>query len=244
MFDDNVACTYGSNQIEVIEAGNQVIIKAIVERFEETNLYVKVGSEFFVFIVRYNSSPRQLLHNYQKAAVQSGGGTKSTTVIDVKTHNELKRDSIVKDSIANAHLENCRKIKSMPQDIFDRAETRYDMMFLVTNMYVKDNHIYIRLGIQNESDIDYNVQFVRFEVRNANKKVKAISEQKVELLPVYVESDPEVVKAKSFETPIYVLEEFTIDKNRKLHIEIWEKDGDRILQFSLSYRDILKIKQL
>jgi len=244
IFDGDAKSTYGNEDIEVLEIGNKIVIKALKEGFEETNLYVEVGTVAHVFIVRYAHSPKQHLYNYQKSALISSAGTSSQNVVNVKTQMEVRKDSLQKDSIATMHDENCRLINSKGQAIFDRAESKYKIMFLTTNMYVKDSHFYIKLGIQNGSEIDYRIQFIRTEIRNASNRMKATSEQKVQLIPSYINNPATNVKANTFSTPILVFEEFVLDKNRKFHIEMWEQSGDRILQFDITYQDILKIKEL
>jgi conjugative transposon TraN protein len=244
VFDGIAKCTYGSEDIEVVEAGNQVVVKALKEGFEETNLYVKVGSKFFVFIVKYEDNPKKMLYNYQKSALTSNEGTSTRTVTDVKSEEQITKAKAKVDSISLLHQLNCQKINSKRQEIFDIAEAKSNMMFLVSNMYVKDNHFYIKMGIQNESEIDYKIQFIRFEIRNTQKRLKASSDQQIVIDPVYVHDQDSNVQGKSVSTPIFVFEEFILDKNRKIHVEIWEKEGDRILSFDISYKEILKLKEL
>jgi len=52
------------------------------------------------------------------------------------------------------------------------------------------------------------------------------------------------VLPKSKNEYIYVFEKFTIQDNKKFTIEIWEKSGDRTLEFSFYSEDVLKIDNL
>lgn len=258
VFDKEAKAKFGSPDIEVEHAGNQIFVTVIKEFFEETNLFVKSNGRYHVFIVRYAENPDKLLYNYQekfrrierikqqkaKGIPSSSPQTTDRELIDYARIEEQIADSLKKDSIASVHDENCNKINSKPQEIFDRAISKHKMLFLLSNMYVNNGHFYLKMGIQNESDVDYHVNFVKFEIRNSGKRISNTSVQKIVKEPVYIYEKADTITAKSFRTPIYVFKEFVLDKNRMVHIEIWEKKGDRILEFNLTHKDILSIKEL
>jgi hypothetical protein len=230
VFNNNTKITYGSEQIEATSIENKVLVKALVENFEETNLFVEEGNQIHVFTIRYKANPEKSLYNY-KSTIE-----KKDTVIEkslVKKTNDTIQYNL-----------NSKKLKLKKQEVFDVAQDKYKMLFLLSNINVANNDIYMRLVLKNNSEIDYNISFVKFEIRNTKKKFKKTSVQNIELTPKYVFQLPNTVKGNATIFPIFTLDEFVLDKNRKLHIEVWEKSGDRILQIELDHKTILKTKQL
>lgn len=250
VFDGKAQGNYVSEAVELEYIGNQVFIKVIdVQLFVETNIFIKENDNYHVFILKYQDNPKKLLYNYQakflkSKQLQAKREELGAEFIDYQKTEQLMADSLRRDSISKLHAKSCKKISTKPQEIADRAIAKHKMLFLISNMYVKDGFFYFRLGLQNESDVDYKLNFIKFEIRTASKRVTAASEQTLEIKPVHIYEKADVIEARTFNTPIYVFNEFTLDKNRILHLEVWETQGDRILEFNLTSSDILKIKEL
>ena len=109
----------------------------------------------------------------------------------------------------------------------------------VIGTYIKNDIIYYQLRIKNHSPIDYDIEVLRFYIRD-KKKGKRTAVQENELKPLYVSGN--IAQVKSFNQNIIVvaLDKFTIPDKKFMGIQIMEKNGGRHLMMKLNNKDILK----
>jgi len=120
---------------------------------------------------------------------------------------------------------------------------KWDMQCRVNGIYIKDNVMFFQLTLENESQIDYTIDFVRFYVRD-RKKGKRTAIQENELKPLYVAGNLSQVKANSSSALVVALDKFTIPDAKYLAIEMNEKNGGRNLLLKLSNKKIIKARML
>ncbi|MBK8310908.1 MAG: DUF4138 domain-containing protein [Chitinophagaceae bacterium] len=65
-------------------------------------------------------------------------------------------------SYANAILDNQRTVKHI-------KDKKYNMLARVKGIYIKDNVIYYQLFIENKGSIDYDVDLLRFFIKDKRK---------------------------------------------------------------------------
>lgn len=239
IFDEDTKVLPGSEQIQATTDANTVTIIALEEYFEETNLIVKEGNRYHSFILRYNDSPKQYIFPYTSGTQKSGSIVIDSSQI-LKENAEIQKETLLNE---NYHLLS-KLVFNKQQTISDIGDITGKVYFMLLNMYVKDDLIFFKVGINNKSKIDYKIQRVSFDIRNIDKRLKPSSNQKVQKSILYTFNELSNVKAKTSETMVFVLDKFTLDNERKLHIEMWEEGGDRICQFELSANQLLEIEQL
>jgi len=133
---------------------------------------------------------------------------------------------------ANSILEN-------PKTMIGIRNASWDMVARVIGIYIKDDVIYYQLDLQNASPIDYDINFLRFYIRD-KKKTKRTAIQESELSPIYIAGNTVQVKANSSHSIVVALDKFTIPDAKFLAIEIGEKNGGRNLLMKVSNRKIIK----
>jgi conjugative transposon TraN protein len=118
-----------------------------------------------------------------------------------------------------------------------------DMIARVIGIYIREDVIYYQLDLQNESQIDYDINFLRFYVRD-KKKAKRTTVQEAEIAPLYIAGNASGVKAGTHNSIVVALNKFTIPDAKYLAIEIGEKNGGRNLLLKVNNRKILKATSL
>jgi conjugative transposon TraN protein len=133
---------------------------------------------------------------------------------------------------ANSVLDN-------PKTMSGVKNASWDMVARINGIYIKDDVIFYQLDLQNQSSIDYDINFLRFYIRD-KKKSKRTAIQENELSPLYIAGNTLQVKAGSHHVIVVALDKFTIPDARYLAIEIGEKNGGRNLSLKVNNRKIIR----
>jgi len=135
-------------------------------------------------------------------------------------------------SYANAILDNQRTVKHI-------KDKKYNMLARVKGIYIKDNVIYYQLFIENKGSIDYDVDLLRFFIKD-KRKSKRTAVQETEQKPLHIAGNATKVKARSNSVIVVALEKFTIPDAKYLAVQVMEKNGGRHLSMKVSNRKILQ----
>ncbi len=136
-----------------------------------------------------------------------------------------------------------RSILDNPQTITGLKDASWDMRARVIGIYIKDDVMYYHLDIQNQSSLDYEVNFLRFYIRD-KKKSKRTAIQEVELIPLCSTGNTSQVKAKEHNAIVVALKKFTLPDAKYLAIEIGEKNGGRNLLIKVHNRNLIHANPL
>ncbi|HUZ59198.1 MAG TPA: conjugative transposon protein TraN [Hanamia sp.] len=194
---------------QVKEADNILLIKAAGKDFPETNLTV-ITSDGSTYNFSVDYENKPLLFVYN-LPVQSSASLAT---------------------YANSILDN-------PKTINGISTRKWDMLVRVYGIYIKGNTIFYQLELDNQSPIDYDIDFLRFYIRD-KKKSKRTAIQENELKPLYVAGNNKQVKAYQKNTLVFALEKFTIPDAKYLAIQIMEKNGGRHLFMKVNNRKIMQ----
>jgi conjugative transposon TraN protein len=118
-------------------------------------------------------------------------------------------------------------------------DASWDMMARVKGIYIKENVIYYQLDMVNYSPIDYDVNYLRFFIRD-KKKSRRTASQENELMPLHIAGNTSLVKSNDHNSIVVALDKFTIPDAKYLAIEIGEKNGGRNLHMKINNRKIIK----
>lgn len=194
---------------KVKEADNILLVKAAGKDFPETNLTV-LTSDGSIYNFTMNFENKPLLFVYD-LPVQSSASLAT---------------------YANSILDNSRTMHGI-------SSKKWDVMVSVSGIYIKENTIFYQLELDNRSSIDYDIDFLRFYIRD-KKKSKRTAIQENELKPLYIAGNTSQVKANSTSGVVVALEKFTIPDAKYLAIEINEKNGGRNLLMKVNNRKIIR----
>lgn len=137
---------------------------------------------------------------------------------------------------ANGILDNEKRLRG----INDR---KWNIEAEVIGIYIKDNIIYYQLGLTNGSPIDYDIEVLRFYIKD-KKKGKRTASQENDLKPLYIAGNMTTIKANGKNLIAVALEKFTIPDAKYLGIQLMEKNGGRHLLMKLQNKHLLKANLL
>lgn len=197
----------------VKEASTILLVKAATKDFSETNLSV-VTDDGSIYSFKVNYEANPSVWIY---------------------HLPINSKATIA-TCANRVLDNPLTIRG----IKDRS---WDMLAKITGIYIKDNVIYYQLQLNNQSPIDYDIELLRFYIRD-KRKGRRTAIQENEMKPLYVAGNTSQVKANSRNTIVVALEKFTIPDAKYLAVQIMEKNGGRHLSMKVNNNKIIKAIQL
>lgn len=194
---------------QVKEADNILLVKAAAKGFPETNLSV----------VTDDGSVYSFVVCYDSKP-------------PVWIYNLPANNKAALSTYANGILDNQRTMHGI------RGRS-WDMLGKITGIYIKENNIYYQLQLDNQSPIDYDIELIRFYIRD-KRKGKRTAAQENELKPLYIAGNTRQVKANNNCTVVVALEKFTIPDAKYLAVQIMEKNGGRHMLMKVNNNKIIK----
>ncbi len=150
-------------------------------------------------------------------------------------------------SILNIQLNNqpsvFEKIAAKKKSLSGPKDSKYEMLFRLSGIYIEKSIIYYQLELQNRSDISYDIDMLRFFIRD-KKQSKRTAAQELEQFPLYVYGNTGSVEGQSKKIIVVALPKFTIPDKKLLYIQLTEKNGGRNLQLKIRNRNIIQATQI
>ena len=132
---------------------------------------------------------------------------------------------------ANGILDN-------PRTMHGIKDEQWDIKAMVSGIYIKNEIMYYQLNITNSSPVDYDIDVLRFFIRD-KKKGKRTAIQETDLKPLHISGNTSQVKANSTSSIVFALDKFTIPDAKYLAVQIMEKNGGRHLSMKVSNKKIM-----
>ncbi len=201
---------------------NVLFLKANRKGFVPTNLSVYTSDgKFYSFIVVYKEDPDTLNLSFVKdqKSLQSS----------VDSFNEASLDSDAVSILNQSHF-------------LHQIASAQKMKAVLNAIYLKDHMIWLRIEIKNRSEMDYKPEYIKFYVRD-KKAGKRTAVQETELSPVW-QSRKFLIPGNGRNSLVFAFPQFTIDKQKKLVIQISEENGGRSFTLPLKSKTILKARPI
>jgi hypothetical protein len=115
---------------------------------------------------------------------------------------------------------------------------RWGLRATVAGIYVREEALFFQLVLENNSALDYEVDYLRFAIRD-KRGGKRTAIQENELLPLHLSGNHSRVKAWGRTSFVAVLSRFTIPDQKFLAVEIGEKNGGRNFQLRVGNKPIV-----
>jgi conjugative transposon TraN protein len=243
----------GVNKIE-----NKIVLQAMEENFDETNLLVELeGGDFFAFVLRYNNNPKTFIYKVAESKSLIITTNENEKPIEKKSTTDLEKSASVEKRASEVKKEfegsgkkdlevidqNSKKIAQTADYIKRIGIIDKKMILYVGGIWVLDDRLYFKVNIRNESSIKYDIDFTHFIVKRVKDSFNRSSGSADQMSPIYVfNQEQSSVLEKSTNTFVFVFPKFTIADNKKLFIEFWEKKGDRSISLSIESNEILNAK--
>lgn len=213
---------------KVEQANNILLVKAAKKDFQQTNLSViTADGNVYSFIVNYESSPGNYIYNVN--------ASNSSSLHKVAFGNGLISQSDI-ETYAKGILDN-------PSQLYSIFDVSWRMKCAITGLYIKDNILFIQVLLQNQSSINYDIDLMRFSIKD-QKRAKRTASQEKDLQPVYMTGNRTVVAAGTKNVIVFAVPKFTIPEHQYLSFEVNELNGGRNLSVKINNRVITRAKQL
>lgn len=227
---------------------NVLKVKAGRLGFNETNFSViTADGKFWSFVANFNESPAILALNL--AGAKAGNSEKLS--LDAKStfiNGQNMRDGVIQFSGVQATqsevVANCARIINKHRSVRHLGVEANLMEASIKGLYIKENVSYFKMTMENKSNINYDLDYVRFFIVDKTT-AKRTSTQEVEILPFYVYNEAiRTIKGKMVVERVYAFQKFTIPDNKRIMVMAGEVNGGRNLSFVINNSDIMGADKL
>ncbi len=208
----------GSKDILVQKAkgvDNILLVKAAIANFQETNLSViTADGKLYTLMVNYVLHPASFKLYFEK---------------DSADHESVQ-------AVA-------QKLSYYPKNVTGIKDKKFDIVLRLKGLYIHDDIIYYVLELQNESAVGYDIESLRFFIKDKNQNKRTAS-QELAQVPLYIYGNTSNIKGNSNHVIVVALRKFTIPDKKLLYVQLMENNGGRHLQIKVSNQKIIKAKNI
>lgn len=229
---DRIIC----DKVEGVE--NVLKVKATqIGTFETNVTIITHNGLYYSFIISYNENPNKLNINMCSGLNESFDYTpfnRPEKIIFSDTY--YTESEMIKFS--KKVIEFAKINKNNIQHVADKVGK---VAFKLTNIASKEGNIIFCINMKNGSPLDYDVEYMKFYIRDKSKRKKEVS-QEIEIKPhfAYVERNGISNETKLGVSGgefnfVFMIPKFSIAPDKVLAIDIVEKNGSRNLNLNVDY---------
>ncbi len=206
---------------------NILLLKAGRQNFAQTNLTVVTSDgKLYSFILNFDDMCPTLNVD---AGLRIGEDKSLLFSLENENQKEIKEYALLALSKKN-------KISGL--DV-----RRAEIEFKVDGIFIHQDVMYFRVFLGNDSRINYDVDQLRFFIRD-QKKSKRTASQEIEMIPLLCTGDFSRISDKSETTVVFALSKFTIPEKKKFTMQVFEKNGGRHLELNIKNRRLVNLEIL
>lgn len=231
------------------KVNNILKLKANKKDFSPTNMtVVTTDGRYFSFMVYYAEFPKTLNINLFTYSGLPCSDINISTIKNQKGwYNMFTSIALTGDVHMNEGQINqyAYTIMEKKKSLFHIGEEKYHMDISIDNITIKDDVLFLSFSFENDSQVDYDIDFIKFFIRDEKLK-KRTAQQELEVKPVQI-FDPNRasnILGKSIVKKVFCFKRFTIFDNKVFEVELFEKNGGRTFIFSLSNEDLIRAKKI
>jgi conjugative transposon TraN protein len=218
-------------------AENVVRVKSTIKGFEnETNFSVITDEgSFYSFNVKYADEP-QKLNIEMKDFIHDG-----KTVNRPNNSMDIYLSELGSESPKEVNLVLKSIYQSNKKEIKNVESKRFGIQFFLKGIYIQNDLLYFHTEVKNSSNVPFDVDFIRWKI--IDKKVaKRTAIQETVIEPVRAFHFVTKIQGQSSERTVFAINKFTIPDDKKLVVELFEKNGGRHQQVNISVGEIIQVK--
>jgi conjugative transposon TraN protein len=232
IFPDEVKyIDFGSDNILAEQATNlqNIVRVALVRKFSApTNVSVATADkEFFTFDFFYDEEQ----NNFSYVIGGSESISDNPVLLQKEDMSDKSKEVIIE------------RIAEKGRTIYNLGQRKNKIEFSIQNVFIQDNKLIFRFSIINESNIKYDIDYLKFYTVDKKRNRKTAS-QIIESQPLFIDNFSNLIEGKSENIFIVGFEKFTIPDNKYFIIEINERNGGRHIVFEVDNRDIINAEPL
>jgi conjugative transposon TraN protein len=206
---------------------NILLLKAGKQNFAQTNLtVVTADGKLYGFVLNFD----ELCPTLNLAA-----GSASNDDIDVlfSSGNENQKEI---EQYAQLSLSKKKKVTGLNIN-------RFSIQLRVSGIFIHQDVMYFRVQLGNNSSINYDIDQLRFFIRD-QKKSKRTASQETEVLPLFATSSISKISDHSELTLVFAVPKFTIPEKKLFTLELIEKNGGRHVELNIRNSDLVNLEIL
>lgn len=216
-------------------AENVIRVKATTRHFrQETNMSVITeDGNFYTFNVKYADEP--LLLNVEMCDFIHDGESVNRPNNAMEIYlTELDNESprLVRLIMKSVHENDKRRIRHI-------GSKRFGVQFLLKGMYTHSDLLYFHTQVKNTSHVPFDVDFITFKIVD-KKVVKRTAMQEQVIYPLRAYNYVTRVNGRDSECTVFALPKFTTPDDKKLVVEMFEKQGGRHQRFEVVNEDLVR----
>ena len=220
-------------------AENVLRVKAAIRNFtEETNMSVITeDGDFFSFNVKYVDEPRLLSIEMCDFIHDGEAVNRPNNAMDIYL-TELGSESprMVRLILKSIYRDDKRRIRHI-------GCKRFGIQFLLKGLYAHGDLLYFHTEVKNDTNVPFDVDFVSFKV--ADKKiVKRTAMQERVIYPLRAYNYVMRMEGKDEACTVFALPKFTLPDDKKLVVELTEKQGGRHQVFEITNEELMRAESI
>lgn len=139
---------------------------------------------------------------------------------------------------ANSIESICKSIAGSGHSFPVSRDKSSNMKSVLEDIVLSGNTIFYKIRLNNRSNSSYDIDFIRFYVRDLKRAKRTVSQEQ-EIHPVYScgWAIP-AIDRKERSTLVFAFNKFPIVRDQALFVEVYEKNGGRHLYLKVSQADI------
>lgn len=199
---------------------------------DESNLLVIGNSgSIFSYIIKYSKQLTTLNHFITKAKQIGNENPDSESSIKGITKENPHTGTL------GYHEQFCFNLINRKQGIKKLKKQDHGVILSIENIVFDNEELYFVIQIENNSSLDYDLDFLNLSVQT-RKKGKKKSMQSLHKEPIFKYDLPLKIMKKQAKKMIYVLPKFSINNQRMVTLALNEKNGERNLKLKVSSKYI------
>ena len=151
---------------------------------------------------------------------------------------ELENESprLVRLIMKSVYRDDKRRIRHI-------GSKRFGVQFLLKGLYTHGDLLYFHTEVKNGTHVPFDVDFVSFKI--VDKKImKRIAMQEQAVYPLRAYHYITRVDGKKKERSVFALPKFTLPDDKKLVVELAEKQGGRHQEFEVESEDLVRAETI
>ena len=214
-------------------AENVLRVKASVKDFRpETNFSVITeDGRFYSFDAYYSACPSALSYNLpamQKEVDRSGG---QDVLFEELGNNPPSLTGLILETIY-------KKDKRFVKHIGAKS---FGIQFILKGIYIHNGKYYFHTELENRTNIPFLIEFINFKL--VDKKIaKRTVIQERPMVPLRSYKPLGAIGGNETGQNVFLLDHFTIEDDKVLMIEIFEKNGGRHQTLQVENSDLIKAR--
>ncbi|NJW52714.1 DUF4138 domain-containing protein [Salinimicrobium oceani] len=199
---------------------------------KESNLLViNSNGSVFSYIVRYKEQLDQL--NYFVLESDTIGNEKPVVIGE----SPIQKGDLNERDKTSYYDKFCSFLVERKQRIGRLTKRNQSIILSVENIVFEKEELYFVIYIENKSSLDYDLNFLNFGIETRQKGKKK-SSQTIYHEPLFTYGLPTRVKEGETEKLVYVLPKFSLGDDRRVILELNEKNGGRNIKLKVPQKYI------